>query len=299
MDQCQKKILLFTKTILILPLLNRLSDCKVKILNNTGSGIVSLSLKYLRHWTVSGYRNGHGIHSPFLYDLVRNVLFNKAGTAVPEEILQWHRRLAHSKTYLEIHDQGAGSRITTAKRRKVSSLVKHASVTTRQGALLYRLCSWYRPGTVLEFGSGLGISTAYLAAGSVNTRIITVEGSPEKHACAVENFPDELSGRVDFVQGSFDDHFKMMLNRAGERTIIFIDGDHRYRSTIDKVMAFLNKELQETMIILDDIYWSADMERAWKECLMDERVALSLDLFHFGILIRRPAISRQHIKVNF
>jgi hypothetical protein len=41
------------------------------------------------------------------------------------------------------------------------------------------------------------------------------------------------------------------------------------------------------------------MERAWKECLVDERVDVSLDLFHLGILIKRPAIVRQHIKVSF
>ncbi len=268
-------------------------------MNNTGSGIASLSLKYLRHRIVSGHQNGHGIHSPYLYDLVRNVLFNKARTEVPEELLLWHRRLSHCKTNLEIYDQGAGSRITTAKRRSVSSLVKHASITARQGALLYRLCRWYRPELVLEFGSGLGISAAYLAAGSGNARIITVEGSPEKHAYAVENFPAGLSCRVHFVQGSFEDHFEMMLNRAGERTIIFIDGDHSYRPTVDKVRSFLDKEPQEAMIILDDIYWSADMERAWKECIQNERVDVSLDLFHFGILIRRPAIARQHLMINF
>lgn len=276
-----------------------MSDCKVKILNNTGSGIASLSLKFLRHKIVSGHRNGHGIHSPYLYDLVRNVVFNKAGTEVPEEILLWHRRLFKCKDDLEIHDRGAGSRTTTAKRRSVSSLVKQASVRPRQAALLYRLCRWYRPGLVLEFGSGLGISTAYLAAGSENAGIITIEGSPEKHAFAVENFPDGFSGMVDFIQGNFEDHFQMMLNRGGERTVIFIDGDHRYRPTVDKIRAFLNRELQETMIILDDIYWSDDMERAWRECLEDERVALSLDLFHFGILIRRPAIAKEHLKINF
>jgi predicted O-methyltransferase YrrM len=268
-------------------------------LNNTGYGIVSLSLKYLHHRLVSGHRNGHGIHSPYLYDLIRNVVFNRAGTEVQEEILLWHRRLKKRDAYLEIHDHGAGSRITTEKRRKVSAMVKYASVSAKQGALLYRLCSWYRPELVLEFGSGLGVSTAYLAAGSKNTGIITVEGSPEKHAFAVENFPGRLCDRVEFIQGNFDDHFEMLLQRAGERTVVFIDGDHTYQSTIEKVSAFLNKKLQDTMIILDDIYWSDDMERAWKECLVDERVDVSLDLFHLGILIKRPAIVRQHIKVSF
>ena len=265
-----------------------MSDCKVKILNHTGSGKLSIILKYLQHRFTSRYRNGYGVHSPYLYALVRNVIFNRADMQVPEDLLLSHRRLRRDPVVIEVDDKGAGSRITRGTRRTIGSMVKHSSVTEKQGALLYRLCRWYQPETVLEFGTGLGISTSYLASGSGNAEIITVEGSAAKHAHAVRNFPGGVSEKVDFRSGTFAEHFEMMLNRAGERTIVFIDGDHRYQSTMNKVRAFLRRDLENIMVILDDIYWSDEMERAWKECLADPGINISLDLFHFGILIRNP-----------
>ncbi len=268
-------------------------------MNHTGSGKLLIILKYLQHRVVSRYRNGYGIHSPYLYALVRNVIFNRADVQVPEEVLLSHRKLRGDTIAIEIDDKGAGSRITSGARRTIGSMVKHSSVTEKQGALLYRLCRWYQPATVLELGTGLGISTSYLASGSGNAEIITVEGSAAKLAYAVHNFPVRVSKKVDFRSGTFAEHFEMMLNRAGERTIVFIDGDHRYQSTLNKVRAFLRRDLENIMIILDDIYWSDEMERAWKECLADPNVDISLDLFHFGILIRRPGIAKQHLIIKF
>ncbi|MEX2427577.1 MAG: class I SAM-dependent methyltransferase [Bacteroidales bacterium] len=268
-------------------------------MNHTGSGKLSIILKYLRHRLASRYRNGYGVHSPYLYALVRNVIFNRADIQVPEEVLLSHRKLRRDPVAIEVDDRGAGSLTTRGARRTIGSMVKHSSVTEKQGTLLYRLCSWYQPATVLEFGTGLGISTSYLASGSGNAEIITIEGSPEKHKYAVHNFPGGISKKVDFRSGTFADHFEVMLNRAGERTIVFIDGDHRYQSTMDKVRAFLHRDLENIMVILDDIYWSDEMERAWKACFADPKVDISLDLFHFGILIRKPGIVKQHLKIKF
>ncbi len=268
-------------------------------MNHTGSGKSSIILKYLQHRLTSRYRNGYGVHSPYLYALVRNVIFNRAYMQVPEEVLLSHRKLWRDPVAIEVDDRGAGSRITRGTRRTIGFMVKHSSVTEKQGALLYRLCRWYQPATVLEFGTGLGISTSYLASGSGDAEIITVEGSAAKHAHAVCNFPLGLINAVDFRSGAFEDHFEMMLNRAGERTIVFIDGDHRYQPTIDKVRAFLSRDLENIMVILDDIYWSDEMERAWKECIADPGISISLDLFHFGILIRKPGIAKQHMKIKF
>jgi predicted O-methyltransferase YrrM len=231
--------------------------------------------------------------------LVRNVIFNKAGLKVPGEILKWHRKMGSVNNHLLIRDHGAGSRIPCGTRRRVSKLVKRASVTEKQGALLFRICRWYRPELVVEFGTGLGISTGYLAAGTGGAGILTIEGCPEKHAYAVGHFPDHFSDRVGFYLGNFEDHLEMMVSRAGERTIVFIDGDHRYGPTIEKVNRFLNKGLTEIMFVLDDIYWSDEMESAWMQCCDNPRIDVSIDLFRSGILIKRPGIAKQHLKVAF
>jgi hypothetical protein len=54
----------------------------------------------------------------------------------------------------------------------------------------------------------------------------------------------------------------------------------------------------ETIFILDDIRWSASMLAAWKDIINDENYHLSLDLFKFGIVIKRHHQQKQHFTVR-
>lgn len=249
---------------------------------------------------LAGHRKGHGIHSPFVYDLVRNAIFNHKGLEVPGEIRKYHRALKDSRESIKICDLGAGSRITHSVTRKVSSIVRRSSVTQQQGALLFRLSKWYKPVSVIELGTGLGISTSYFAAGAEKAVITTIEGCPGKHHFAQQNTNIYLSGGLEFLLGDFGQFFPDLVKNAANRSIFFIDGDHRYGPTIEKVRMILEQgSITETMVILDDIYWSAGMDKAWHELISHPGVDISLDLFSFGILIRRPDISPQHFRISF
>lgn len=273
--------------------------CKVKILANTGWGIVTISWKFLRHNLLSGYRNGHGIHSPFVYDLVRNVLFNHAKMERPEVVVAFHKSLRRSRRRIEVDDQGAGSRVTSSTVRTLSSIARYSSVSLRQGLMLHRLARWYQPSSILEFGTGLGISTAYIASGASDAAFISIEGSLQKYKIAKEYLGETGIGNVDFVLGNFDDHFPSVLEMVQNRLFVFIDGDHRYHPTVEKVRTILNSEnLREVILILDDIYWSNEMERAWRDCCNEQAVRISIDLFYFGVLIKRAEIAKQHFRIK-
>lgn len=276
------------------------SHRKVKILDKKGSGFIPISLKYLRHRLLSRHRNGYGLHSPFVYELVRNVIFNKNRWRVPYRIREYHKEMKRHNATLLIQDHGAGSRVTGRQERKISSIARKSSVTSRQGALLYRLAKWYRPAAVIEVGTGIGISTSYLAAGAENAGITTIEGSPAKVNFAREHTDVSGSGGLEFLLGTFDTYFDGLLEQAPNRTLFFIDGDHRYLPTLQRLRSVLSRgELTETMVILDDIYWSDGMERAWREACAGPGVDISIDLFHMGILIRRSGIPRQHFRISF
>lgn len=269
-------------------------------MDKKGSGFIPISVKYIRHLLKARHRNGYGLHSPFVYELARNVIFNKNRWTVPGNVREYHRAMRRSDQKLVIYDHGAGSRVTGREERKVASIARHSSVTPRQGALLYRLSKWYRPAAVVEAGTGIGISTSYLAAGAENAVISTIEGSPAKHNFAREHTDAGSSGGLEFLLGTFDTHIDRLASAAPDRTLFFIDGDHRYHSTMERVRSVMaQKELTETMMILDDIYWSDDMERAWKDACAEPGVDVSIDLFHMGILFRRPGISRQHFRISF
>jgi predicted O-methyltransferase YrrM len=86
---------------------------------------------------------------------------------------------------------------------------------------------------------------------------------------------------------------------AAHPFMIFIDGDHRF----DPVMRYFNLILKykrhDTVLIIDDIRWSAEMERAWQEIKMNPAVVITVDLFQMGLVFFREGVFKQDFMVNF
>lgn len=218
---------------------------------------------------------------------------------MPSKTRDFHKKMLACSDKLTIRDHGAGSRVTGADRRKVSSIARHSSVSRKYGELLYRLSAWYTPKTILELGTGIGISTAYLGAGYPETDFYSVEGSKEKTDFVKMQFQGSALGEVNFIYSKFEDCLGAVLPKVVSPALVFIDGDHRYEPTVNTVQQILNFQLEELIIILDDIHWSNEMEGAWNMLCQDARIDISVNLFFMGFLICRPGIEKQHFNITF
>jgi predicted O-methyltransferase YrrM len=268
-------------------------------LSRTGSGILSVFFKYLKYRCRSGHKKGRGIHSPFVFELTSKVIYNKDGVKVIRNIPEFHKRMLSSRQGLNIVDHGAGSRVTSDTTRKISSIASASSITKKYGEVLYRLSSWYAPETMMELGTGIGISTAYLSAGCPEALFYTAEGSVEKIEFAKAQLKESGLGHIHFIHSTFEDCLSDILQKMKSHCLIFIDGDHRYEPTVNAVRQILENDiLEEVVIVLDDIHWSHEMERAWKELCEDQRIDISVNLFFMGFLIRRPGIEKQHFNIT-
>jgi len=62
----------------------------------------------------------------------------------------------------------------------------------------------------------------------------------------------------------------------------------------------LKKAHNETILIFDDIHWSAQMEEAWEIIKQHNSVTLSIDLFFIGIVfLRKDFKVKQHFSLRF
>jgi predicted O-methyltransferase YrrM len=69
--------------------------------------------------------------------------------------------------------------------------------------------------------------------------------------------------------------------------MILLDGNHRYKPTIDYFNKIQKHVHNDTIIIVDDIYWSNEMKLAWQTLQNHKNVKQSVDLFYFGMLFFR------------
>ncbi len=282
-----------------------------------------LAYKYLRYYFKAANGKGHGIHSPFVFDLVRNVLNVRPVDPAFGMIEGLRRSLLKDRGVLEMEDMGAGS-VTDGtgnvvgygvagdlRKRRVAEIARHAAKPARLGQLLFRLARYYRPSVVVELGTSLGLSTAYLATGAVDAKVWTIEGSAAVAERAARNLaelglariegPVRVEGpRVEVVTGNFDVVLEPLVERSGPVDLAFVDGNHRYEPTLRYFDILFRHSARSSMLIFDDIHWSAEMERAWAEIKADPRVMLTIDLFFFGLVVRRDEFKvKQGFTIRF
>jgi predicted O-methyltransferase YrrM len=255
-------------------------------------------LKYIVYRITAGHRKGHGIHSPFMFRLVSEVISGKKEVRPPMEVISWHDELLRDKRKIATGNFGAGSHSGKRKVRKISHVARHAGVNKKHGRLLYRLASWLQPAEILELGTGIGISTAYLRTGAPGTRMISVEGEKEKSEFAAREFRRNGFGETDFVNSDFESALKDYHLR-GHPWIVFLDGDHSYASTMKYYRILSALAGHDTVMIFHDIHWSAGMQKAWKEIRKDNDSVLTLDLFFVGLIFFREGVVSQDFIVKF
>jgi len=126
---------------------------------------LQIARKYIRYYLTAKNGKGHGVHSPFVYDFIRNVLNDRRRPAVWGRIESLRARLLKDDTWLEVEDMGAGSSVAKGRRRQVKEIARHAAKPAKLGQLLFRIADYYQCRRIVELGTSLGISTAYLASG--------------------------------------------------------------------------------------------------------------------------------------
>src|SRR5262245_12008803 len=96
-----------------------------------------LALKYFNSLLTAANGKGHGIHSPFVFDFITNVLNDRTEYEDYDKVEKLRKRLLTDQTILTVEDHGAGSSSSQSKERSVSSIAQHAIKSKKYGQLLY------------------------------------------------------------------------------------------------------------------------------------------------------------------
>jgi len=253
------------------------------------------------HYFVSASSGaGHGIHSPFAFEFIKNVLNDNRHFYAYQKIEKQRQILLKNESLIEIEDFGAGSAILKKKQRSVAEIVKSASKSEKFGKLLFRIANYYQPRTMIELGTSVGLSAAYLASAAPNGKLITIEGSPAIAKIAKNDFTLLGLSNVQLNIGNFDDLLPDILNRNTTIDLAFIDGNHRMDPTLNYFNIISQHIADFSILIFDDIHWSKKMEEAWSEIKNTDRMVLTIDLFYMGIVFFKNNFkTKQHFTIRF
>lgn len=246
-------------------------------------------------------KSRYKIHSKFVFDFINEVLRDTKEYAHYKRLWEIRSKLADSNDPIETVDFGstAGSRVYSTKIISLKKIVRLRSHSQARLKLLYRICNFYKPKNILEFGTAAGISSAYIKTGSPDSNFVTMEGCANLAAKAQEVFNELGHKDVDIAVGNFDTNLDKVLKKFDTLDFVFFDGNHREKPTLQYYRSCAKLLNENSIFVFDDIHWSKGMEDAWNTIKKDPRVSISIDLFWFGIVFFRKGIEKQDFVIRY
>ena len=253
-------------------------------------------------WGLGGFyfssKNEHGVHSPFVFDLVTKCFYNKTKFPEYDVLKQYRNSLLANKNNIEVTDFGAGSRVFKSNTREISAIAKNAGISPKNAELLFRMVRYFQPETILEIGTSLGLATSALSLGNKNSYLLSLEGCYNTQSVTETLFNKEFPDyNFEFLNVEFGEFLKDTKG-INEWNLIYFDGNHSQKATLEYFELLLPTITNDSVWIFDDIHWSADMEEAWEIIKNHPKVKVTIDTFQWGIVFFRTEQEKEHFIIN-
>src|ERR1700761_5303876 len=144
-------------------------------------------------------KSRHGLHSPFVYRLVDEVIYDFNNKDIYNEIENIRGTLLSDNQVITVTDLGAGSHVNNNRQKKISDIAAHALKPPKLAQLLYRITTDLQPKNIIELGTCLGVTTIYLQKAAPEAKVYTLEGSPETAAVAKQEFSKASLNSIELI----------------------------------------------------------------------------------------------------
>jgi predicted O-methyltransferase YrrM len=263
------------------------------------TGMWKLFLFRIRAWVLFYIKakTRYNIQSVYQHTFVEKVLENRDRFYCFEAIEKSRKACLKEHQNIHVIDHGAGQAFQKASATTTVKAIAATSLSPpRKCEILFHLARHLKAKQILELGTSLGISTAYMASADSKSEVHTLEGNPEIASRAKTVFQENALKNIRLITGPFKETLDDVLSDVPEFDLVFVDGHHAKEPTLLYVEKTMAKCHSNAVIVVDDIHWSKDMEEAW--CILQKhpRVFLTIDIFYMGFIFLNPALSKEHIR---
>lgn len=255
---------------------------------------LKFAFRYLNHCVCARNTKGYGVHSPSMFHFIRYVLTEKYPYYAFRDIEKIRMQLLSNKGVIGVTDLGTGK----DRNEQVNQIARKSLKNAKQAQLLFRIIQHFGFVNILELGTSLGVTTMYMASSNSKINCTTLEGCPEISKIAKKNFQKLGLTQIRLFNCNIDEKLDLILNDIGRQDLIFIDANHSYEPLINYFETCLRYIGDNSIIVIDDIYWSDGMLKAWKYIKNHPKVSCTIDLFYMGIVFFNPIFTGKNYKVR-
>jgi predicted O-methyltransferase YrrM len=241
--------------------------------------------------------NKHGVHSPFVFEIVMNCFNKKTNNHQYNKHLKYRNKLKSNRNLISVTDFGAGSKVFKDTLRPIHKISKYAGLSKKRARVLINSIHHLKPKKVLEIGTSVGLGTAAMHLGNSDSKIITLEGCPNTMEIARKQFNLFDFNNIETIIGEFDSSLNK-LNLKSTLDFVYFDGNHQKEATLKYFEFCLQHINNNSVFVFDDIHWSKSMEEAWTEIKKHSKVKVTIDTYQWGIVFFRKEQEKEHFIIR-
>lgn len=208
------------------------------------------------------HRCGYGVHSPSDFYLITFVIYESL-PYYKYKILKAFRPLLYQYSH---------------HREKVDRF-------------FLRFANYLQLPSLLEVGTGSGLSACYLSAGNEKMRCVTINPSLPEDVLAV------LSS-IHSIENKRGNELKLLAQYLDKNKLdlVHIGYTPLYKEIWEMILPHVEAY---TCVLVSHPYADSMKKQWWKSVIADSRVTVSFDLYDVGILFFNPKRCKEHRIVNF
>jgi hypothetical protein len=219
----------------------------------------------LKHYCSSGYHNGHGIHSPYLYAFIRKVVFERDWENSPILPSKFCKESLHKK---------------------------------KSAGIILRAILWKNPSSVLEITDDHDLFSDCISYACKLLSEINSKSEEESNPLFFKSFAMSRFASIS-SSGLREDVLSDEILKEISPEIILINTLNKRVFLEQKMLEYLLDLLhQEAIVLLPEPYTSRDKVEIWNKIKDHPKFSQTIDLFFLGIAIHKAGLQKEHFKVR-
>ncbi len=233
------------------------------------------------------FKHGHGVHSPFVYQLITNTInvqenyyFYDKIRSIAEGLKSNNHKIAYS-----VHGEQT--------KRKPVAHISQAFCSNKKAELLFRLAKERGANRQLHIGSSFGLDSVALSGFSRNCTIDIVEENPEILPITQKNISAILPAHTHFFTDLPSDSLQT-LSKEQPYDLIYISRLNELQDATwltDKIHTALKTD---GVLIIDGIHANKQGKKLWELLCKNPDFTISIDLYHLGLLYFMPLMNKKN-----
>ena len=234
-----------------------------------------------------GSRKGHGIHSPFMFDFITNIVENPHSFYAFEELGKSLKILYKYKEAIEVTEWGLDFGLEKGI-YPGGTVAGRTELGEKAGELIFRIINKFSCRKIVHYGPTLGINLLYLAKVDQRNRIQLIA---QKKECRKISDPILQKNSIsDFVEMS--EQLKRPIDKSIDLALInFPQSATQTSQAMESVLPHCK---EGSIVVIRGINTNKTMANWWKEFKSNQKNGVTLDLNIIGLYFLRSDLQNQH-----